>query len=77
MYRNPYKFLIQDNIGLAGVPCTNGSAAIPDWIPQFDATVATRIMDAGAIITGKSGQLESGAYSAHCNGGVENALADR
>lgn len=46
----------QDNIGLAGIPCTNGSAALGGWIPQFDATVATRIMDAGGIITGKAGQ---------------------
>lgn len=27
-----------------------------DWTPKVDATVATRVMDAGGIITGKAGQ---------------------
>ena len=44
---------LKDNVALAGVPCTNGSAAI-DWIPNIDATVATRVLDAGATILGKA-----------------------
>lgn len=44
---------LKDNIALAGVPCTNGTAAV-DWIPDVDATVVTRILDAGGIIVGKA-----------------------
>ncbi|KAH8655337.1 amidase signature domain-containing protein [Xylariales sp. PMI_506] len=44
---------LKDNMALAGVRCTNGTSTV-DWTPTIDATVATRIMDAGGIITGKS-----------------------
>ncbi|KAI1749707.1 putative amidase [Xylaria castorea] len=44
---------LKDNIALAGVRCTNGTAMV-EWVPEIDATVATRIMDAGATITGKA-----------------------
>jgi hypothetical protein len=47
----------QDNIGIAGVPCTNGTAAMSGWLPLFDATLVTRILDAGGVITGKSGTI--------------------
>jgi Asp-tRNA(Asn)/Glu-tRNA(Gln) amidotransferase A subunit family amidase len=46
---------LKDNIALAGVRCTNGTAMV-DWVPEIDATVATRVMDAGGIITGKAGE---------------------
>jgi amidase len=44
---------LKDNIALAGVPCTNGTAAL-DWAPEVDATLVTRILDAGGVITGKA-----------------------
>jgi amidase len=44
---------LKDNIALAGMPCTNGTGTI-NWIPEVDATLATRILDAGGIITGKA-----------------------
>ncbi|KAI5917457.1 amidase signature domain-containing protein [Camillea tinctor] len=40
---------LKDNMAFAGVRCTNGTAMI-DWVPDIDATIATRIMDAGATI---------------------------
>ena len=45
---------IKDNIAVAGVPMTNGSAVMGPFVPDFDATVVTRILDAGGRITGKS-----------------------
>ena len=45
---------IKDNVALAGVPMTNGSAVMGPFVPDFDATVVTRILDAGGRITGKS-----------------------
>jgi len=44
---------IKDNIAVAGVQCTNGTGAV-DWVPTVDATLITRILDAGGVITGKA-----------------------
>lgn len=44
---------LKDNVALAGVPCTNGTGAL-EWTPDVDATVVTRILDAGGIIVGKA-----------------------
>lgn len=44
---------IKDNIAVAGVQCTNGTGAV-DWVPNVDATLVTRILDAGGVIKGKS-----------------------
>lgn len=40
---------------MAGVRCTNGSTMV-DWTPEYDATIVTRILDAGGLILGKSGK---------------------
>lgn len=53
---------LKDNIALAGVRCTNGTGAM-DWTPTIDATVTTRILDAGGIITGKAA-CENGCFGA-------------
>lgn len=45
---------IKDNIAVAGVPMRNGSPLLADFIPLEDATVVTRILDAGGIIIGKT-----------------------
>jgi amidase len=44
---------LKDNIALAGVKCTNGTGAV-DWTPTVDASLVTRILDAGGVITGKA-----------------------
>ena len=44
---------LKDNIRLAGVPMTNGSRLLPGFVPSLDATVAERLLDAGASIVGK------------------------
>ncbi|EUA30521.1 amidase family protein [Mycobacterium xenopi 4042] len=45
---------IKDNIAVAGIPMMNGSRAVEGFIPGRDATVVQRLLDAGAIIAGKS-----------------------
>lgn len=45
---------VKDNIAVAGVPMMNGSRAVEGFIPSRDATVIERLLDAGAIIAGKS-----------------------
>jgi amidase len=44
---------LKDNIRLAGVPMTNGSYLLADFVPSVDAVVAERLLDAGAVIVGK------------------------
>jgi amidase len=43
---------LKDTIMLAGVPLTNGSTLLDDFIPPIDATVVERVLDAGGTITG-------------------------
>ena len=69
---------LKDNVALAGVRCTNGTEAM-EWTPTFDATVATRIMDAGGIITGKAACENAcleGVSDTSCTGKVHNAYVD-
>jgi len=44
---------IKDNVCVAGVPMMNGSATLEGYVPEFDATVVTRTLDAGATIVGR------------------------
>lgn len=44
---------LKDNIMLAGVPMMNGSSTLEGFMPDFDATIVTRMLDAGAEILGK------------------------
>jgi len=48
------KIALKDNIALAGVPMMIGSAVMEGFIPDVDATVVTRILDAGGEIVGKA-----------------------
>ena len=45
---------IKDNVCVAGVPMMNGSSALEGYAPEFDATIVTRILDAGGEIVGKA-----------------------
>jgi amidase len=46
--------VLKDNIMLAGVPMMNGSATLEGYMPDIDATVVQRILDAGGTIVGKA-----------------------
>jgi amidase len=48
------KVAIKDTYSLAGVPLTNGASVLEGYVPEFDAPVITRLLDAGAEIVGKS-----------------------
>ena len=45
---------IKDNVLVAGVPMMNGSSTLEGYVPDIDATVVTRILDAGGTIVGKT-----------------------
>ena len=45
---------LKDNVCLAGVPMMNGASTLKGYTPDVDATVVTRLLDAGATIAGKA-----------------------
>ena len=45
---------IKDNVAVRGVPMRNGSMAAPAILPETEAIVATRVLQAGAIMVGKT-----------------------
>ena len=56
-YRGPLHGIpvsIKDNIATAGVRTTAGSKLLANWLPEMDATVVTKLRQAGAVILGKT-----------------------
>ena len=45
---------IKDNICVAGVPMMNGASTLEGYVPDVDATVVSRILDAGGTVVGKT-----------------------
>src|SRR5438093_311504 len=45
---------IKDNVCVAGVPMMNGSSVLEGYLPEIDATIVARILDAGGTILGKA-----------------------
>ncbi|TAJ83469.1 hypothetical protein EPO44_17005 [bacterium] len=60
-YRGPLHGMpisIKDNLATKGVRTTAGSKILAEWSPDFDATVVTRLREAGAIHLGKTNMYE-------------------
>jgi amidase len=45
---------IKDNVCVAGIPMMNGTSILEGYVPDVDATIVTRMLDAGAEIVGKA-----------------------
>lgn len=46
--------VLKDNVCLAGVPMMNGASTLEGFVPDVDATIVTRMLDAGGTILGKA-----------------------
>ena len=69
------KIAIKDNICVAGVPMMNGSVLLEGYVPELDATVVTRILEAGGTIAGKAACEDlcfSGASHTCASGVIRN-----
>jgi len=67
--------VLKDNIMLAGVPMMNGAATLQGYMPEIDATVVSRILDAGGTIVGKAhceAFCLSGGSHTNATGAVHN-----
>ncbi len=49
---------LKDNVAVRGSRTTAGSKVLADWLPEADATVVTRLRQAGAIFIGKTNMHE-------------------
>ncbi|KAF4556452.1 Amidase-like protein 6 [Elsinoe fawcettii] len=70
--------IIKDCISVAGVPQLFGTDAIEPWIPERDATVVTRVLDAGGKIVGTAtceNFCTSTSSYTNAQGTVENPYA--
>jgi amidase len=70
--------LVKDQLEATGMPTTYGSAVFRDFVPQRDATVVTRLRNAGAVIIGKTtmGEFASGIVGS-VSGPIRNAYDPR
>lgn len=72
-------FAIKDNVAVKGVPMLLGTNFIKGFVPECDATVTTRILEAGGKVLGKA-VCENMCHSAtsHSSGTgiVENPIAE-
>lgn len=69
------RIVVKDCTCVAGVPMMNGSAIFDGYIPEVDATVVTRILDAGGTIVGKAANEDycySGGSHTNARGPVDN-----
>jgi amidase len=69
------KVAVKDNVFIADVPLMNGTRILEGFEPSMDATIVTRILDAGGEIVGKSvceAYCTSGASHTSESGPVDN-----
>ncbi|WRT63404.1 uncharacterized protein IL334_000309 [Kwoniella shivajii] len=70
---------LKDTVALKGVPCLVGTDVITDWTPNIDATIVTRILEAGGVITGKAVCENLSLWGVSCSantGPISNIYAE-
>ncbi|KIK70024.1 hypothetical protein GYMLUDRAFT_91000 [Collybiopsis luxurians FD-317 M1] len=70
--------VVKDNVTVAGVNCLLGTAVFEGWKPTTDATIVTRILEAGGTLLGKAVcenlSMSASSFSA-ATGPVHNPFA--
>nr|WP_306419519.1 amidase [Zongyanglinia marina] len=69
------RIVLKDTVCLAGVAMMNGSSIMEGYTPEIDATIVTRMLDAGATIVGKAHNENfclSGGSHTNAKGPVHN-----
>ncbi|KAL4816089.1 amidase signature domain-containing protein [Aspergillus spinulosporus] len=69
---------LKDNIAVKGVPMLMGTDMVSGYIPDTDAIVVTRVLEAGAIVKGKAvceNLCHSATSSSAATGSVHNPFA--
>lgn len=69
------RIVLKDTVCLAGVPMMNGSSIMEGYTPEIDATIVTRMLDAGATIVGKAHSEDfclSGGSHTNAKGPIHN-----
>ena len=56
-------FAVKDQLNTRGIRTTSGTPIFNDFVPDHDATVITKLKDAGAILLGKLNMTEFGTTS--------------
>lgn len=72
------KVAIKDSVCVAGVPLSSGASILEGYVPDIDATVVTRILDAGGEIVGKTATeylCFAGNSATSATGPVQNPAA--
>jgi amidase len=71
------RFAAKDNVMVAGLPLLNGSPILDGYVAEVDATIVTRLLDAGATLCGKAhceNLCLSGSSYTNTRGLVHNPL---
>lgn len=74
-----YEIGLKDSINVAGIEMTLGSKLFEGYVPSTDATIVTRLLDAGGTITGKLNMEDmalSGSGELSATGPVVNPRDD-
>lgn len=63
---------LKDNLNMKGTPCTCGSRILEGYISPYDATVVSKLRDAGAVFMGKTNcdEFAMGSSTEHSAFGV-------
>jgi len=66
---------LKDNIHTTAMPTTGGALAFKGFVPPYEATIATNLRDAGAIVIAKTNMTELANWIATGMPGNYNAIA--
>ncbi|KAI1343568.1 amidase signature domain-containing protein [Xylariaceae sp. FL0016] len=58
---------LKDNIAVKHVPCLMGTDMFSDWTPNTDATLVTRILEAGGTVNGKAVCENMSSWAVSCS----------